>query len=101
MIFQLLGLIFLSIKILLYNKRLNNQFFHDVKNKIIEINKANGVEIIQLRRQDSDLLSDFKEKESKNSEKTDDKTGEQSFGMTRDQIKLCIKKLDEIAKQKN
>lgn len=101
MIFQLLGLIFLSIKILLYNKRLNNQFFHDVKKKIIEINKANGVEIIQLKRQDSDLLSDFKEKESKATEKTDDKTGEQNCGMTRDQIKLCIKKLDEIAKHKN
>jgi len=46
LICQLLGLIFLAIRMLLYNRRLSQKFFEDVKQQVIQINRAKGIEII-------------------------------------------------------
>lgn len=50
------------------NKALSNQFHEYVKHKILEDNKANGVEIIQSKVESPDLLEELKLKEDKEME---------------------------------
>lgn len=92
-VFQLLSLIFLSVRIFVYNNALHVTFVKNVKDRLIQTNKAKGVHLIQTKVDKPDFMSTFSVLES---EEPYDENG----SMTREQIKLCIKKLDRIAKEK-
>lgn len=46
MVCQLIGLVLLAIRILLLNRNLSAQFFNDVRNRVVQINRAKGIDIV-------------------------------------------------------
>jgi len=88
---QLVSLIFLSLRIFFYNNALHATFVKGIKERLVEINQAQGIQLIETKAGKPEPVNLLAEPEE-----AEDEGG----SMTREQIKICIKKLNRIAKEK-
>lgn len=93
---QLLCLLLLAVRILIESKRKQDQFEKMVKERLIAVNQAKGVRLVQTKSvvEITDTLT--------TADQTDCSDPDESgLKLTREQIKQCIKKLDRIAREKD